>query len=234
MTTMRTAAVIGANGLVGRAVARTLAGAGWNVVAIARDEARLGQLAGAVPGVTAVCGSIADDDSAADVAGRVRALAPALDAVVTSVNLPPAAERLLDCSAERLVEVLRGNIVTHHCAVRAFLPLLAPGGRYLGIGGGMADYTFAGFGPVSVCQAAQRNMFRFYAMEAGGDPAAIVELMVNSHIVDSDDEGDANARDIRSHEVAAHVRAVIEQPDVFPGPILVLKSRKQIGQPERA
>ena len=57
--------------------------------------------------------------------------------------------------------------------------------------------------------------------------------MVNSHIVDSDDEGEANARDVRSGEVGAHVRAVIEQPDVFPGPILVLKSRKQIGQPER-
>jgi len=233
MTQMRTAAVIGANGLVGRAVARELAAAGWNVVAVARDEARLGRLAEANPGITPLGGSVDGDAAAADVAARVRAIAPSLDAVVTSVNLPPADERLLDCSAERLLEVLRGNIVTHHSAVRAFLPLLAPGGRYVGIGGGMADYTFAGFGPVSVCQAAQRNMFRFYAMEAGGDPAPIVELMVNSHIVDSDDEGEANARDVRSGEVGAHVRAVIEQPDLFPGPILVLKSRRQIGQPER-
>jgi NAD(P)-dependent dehydrogenase (short-subunit alcohol dehydrogenase family) len=233
MTRVRTAAVIGANGLVGRAVARELAGAGWNVVAVARDEARLGPLAAATPGITPLGGSVDGDAAAAEIAARVRAIAPSLDAVVTSVNLPAAAEKLLDCTAERLVEVLRGNIVTHHSAVRAFLPLLAPRGRYVGIGGGMADYTFAGFGPVSVCQAAQRNMFRFYAMEAGGEPSPIVELMVNSHIVDSDDEGEANTRDVRSGEVGAHVRAVIEQPDVFPGPILVLKSRKQIGQPER-
>ena len=164
MTAKRTAAVIGASGLVGRAVVRVLAQAGWNVVAIGRDGGKLAALAQAVPGVATVTGSVESDAAAGAAAAEVQAIVPRLDGVLTTVTLPPAGERLLDVSTERLAEVLAGNVLTHHSAVRAFLPLLGTGGRYVGIGGGMADYTFPGFGPVSVSQAAQRNLFRFYAI----------------------------------------------------------------------
>jgi NAD(P)-dependent dehydrogenase (short-subunit alcohol dehydrogenase family) len=166
-------------------------------------------------------------------ADELRASGAPFDAIVTAVNLPPAPVALLDCPADQLVDVLQGNLVTHLCAARALLPLLAPGGRYIGIGGGMADFTFPGRGPVSICQAAQRNMFRFLAMEGAERGASVVELMLYSHIVDPADEETASARDIRADEVGDHVLAVIERPEEFAGPILALKSRKQVGQPQR-
>ena len=132
------------------------------------------------------------------------------------------------------METIQGNLITHHCAARWLSPLLAPGGHYIGIGGGMADFTIPSVGPVSMCQAAQRNMFRFLAMETQDRGVSVVELMLFSHIVDPADEERANPREIRADEVGAHVRAVLEQPDIFLGPILALKSRKQIGQAERA
>jgi NAD(P)-dependent dehydrogenase (short-subunit alcohol dehydrogenase family) len=233
MTQVRTAVVIGATGTVGRAIVRSLTQADWTVVAVARDEGRLGALAAQIPGLTTIAGSIADDAAATRTAAAVRAVATRIDAVVAAVNMPIFTTRLLDCPAERLLEVLAGNLVTHHCAARAFIPLLAPGGRYVGIGGGMADFTFAGVGPVSMCQAAQRNMFRFYAMESPEQDVSVVELMLYSHIVERDGDAQANPRDLRADEVGQHVRAVIEQPETFSGPILALKSRKQVGQPER-
>jgi hypothetical protein len=57
--------------------------------------------------------------------------------------------------------------------------------------------------------------------------------MLFSHIVDPVDEKVANPRDIRADEVGAHVLAILESPELFAGPILTLKSRKQIGLVQR-
>lgn len=233
MSDRKTAVIVGATGTVGRGIVRVLSAAGWQVVAVARDATKLAALARATLGITTVAGSVDGDAAAGDLAAQVRAAAPRVDAVVTAINIPLFTTRLLDCPAEKLIEILQGNLITHHCAARAFIPLLAPGGRYIGIGGGMADFTFAGVGPVSLCQAAQRNMFRFFAMETQEQDRSVAELMLFSHIVDPADDDNANPREIRADEVGDHVRAVLDRPEDFPGPILALKSRKQVGQPER-
>lgn len=233
MSDRKTAVIVGATGTVGRGIVRVLSAAGWQVVAVARDATKLAALAKATLGIATVAGSVDGDAAAGDLAAQVRAAAPRVDAVVTAINIPLFTTRLLDCPAEKLIEILQGNLITHHCAARAFIPLLAPGGRYIGIGGGMADFTFAGVGPVSLCQAAQRNMFRFFAMETQEQDRSIAELMLFSHIVDPADDDNANPREIRADEVGDHVRAVLDRPEDFPGPILALKSRKQVGQPER-
>jgi hypothetical protein len=186
-----------------------------------------------VPGILTISGSVGSDDAAATLARRVQSAEPTVNAIIASVNVGPTAARLLDLAAERLAAVLQDNLVVHHIAARAFIPLLAAGGRYLGLGGGMADVTFAGAGPISICQAAQRNMFRFFALETEAQDISVVELMLHSHIVDPADEAQANPREIRADEVGQHVLAVLERPAEFIGPILSLKSRKQIGQPER-
>jgi len=228
-------AIIGATGTVGQGIARTLQGAGWSVIAVGRDAARLGELAtGFFGNIATVAGSVADDASAAVAAAEVRRIAPRLDAVITSVNLPSRARRLLDMPGEALAELFSGNVVTHLCAARAFLPLLAEGGRYIGLGGGMADFMFDGMGGASVCQAAQRNLFRFLSRESGGGAASVVELMLYSHIVGPDEADTAEPSNIRADEVGSHVLAILERPEEFPGPILTLKSRKQVGKPERA
>ncbi len=233
MTERRTAAVIGATGVVGGGIVRELAGGGWRVIGIARDATRLHRLEQQNPGIETVSGSVESDGEAVDLAGRVGKLSSRIDAIVTSINLPRVSVRLLDITANQLVETMRGNLVTHHCAARAFIPLLAPGGRYVGIGGGMADFILPGMGPVSLCQAAQRNMFRFFALETEAVDVSIVELILASMIVDSCDDATADPRQIRADEVGEHVRAVLEHADRFPGPILMLKSRKQVGQPEQ-
>ena len=226
-------AIVGASGIVGSGIARQMAAAGWHVTAVGRDADRLAQLGQSIPNLTPIVGSVANDADAAALAANLTASGGPFDAIVTSVNLPLAPVALLDCSAENLLDVLQGNLVTHLCAARALLPLLVPGGRYIGIGGGMADFTFPGMGPVSICQAGQRNMFRFLAMEGEARGVSVVELMLYSQIVDPSDEGTAGERDIRSDEVGEHVRAVLERAEEFAGPILALKSRKQVGQPQR-
>lgn len=232
MAEQNTCIVIGATGVVGSGIVRQLVGGNWRVVAISRDIDKLNRLKKSNPAIEILAGSVASDEAAADIATRIRTLAPRIDAVVTSINLPQVNIRLLDTTAEQLIDTIRGNLITHHCAARALIPLLAPGGRYVGIGGGMADYTVAGMGPVSLCQAAQRNMFRFFDLETKETDISIVELILVSMIVDPSQDATADPRQIRADEVGEHVRALLERADQFPGPILVLKSRKQVGQPE--
>jgi len=228
----KTAAIIGASGVVGSGIIRALTNKAWRVIAIARDADRLQHLKENIPDTETLTGSVNSDVGASRLAAGVSALSPRIDAVVACINLPLECGRLLDTSAEQLVDTIRGNLVTHLCAARAFIPLLAPGGRYVGIGGGMADFTLAGMGPVSICQAAQRNMFRFFALETEASDISIVELMLVSMIVDPADDATADRRHLRADEVGTHVLAVLERADEFPGPILMLKSRKQVGQSE--
>ena len=233
MAAIRNLLVLGGTGTVGRGITRRMAAAGWQVTVVARNRDRLAELTQSVPQIATVVGSVNSDADAAVLADTLRQSAAPFDAIVASFNLPLATTPLLDCSANHLAEVLHGNLVTHLIAARAMLPLLRSDGRYVGIGGGMADFTFPGVGPVSICQAGQRNMFRFLAMEAAERGLSVVELMLFSHIVDPMEEESASPRDIRADEVGEHVRAVLERPEEFTGPILSLKSRKQVGMPER-
>lgn len=233
MSEARNVLIVGATGIVGRGIARAMTEAGWSVTGVGRDADRLEALTAEVGGVTARTGSIASDADAAALAASLREGATPFDAIVVSVNLPTSAVPLLDCSSDELLAVLQGNLVTHLCAARALFPLLRLGGRYVGIGGGMADFTLPGMGPISICQAAQRNMFRFLAVEGAERDISVVELMLYSHIVDPTDDAEADPRAIRANEVGAHVLAVIERPGEFAGSILALKSRKQVGYPQR-
>ena len=228
------AVIIGATGVVGRGIALTLHQAGWRVTAIGRDEAKLTALVAELGGqADGIVGSLADDASAVRTAALAAKQCGKFSAVITAVNRPVSSQPALDMAAETLVDFFRDNVATHHSAVKAFLPLLAEGGRYVGLGGGMADFTVPGLVGVSVCQAAQRNLFRFLAQEGEQRGASVVELMLYSHIVDPADEGTADPRSIRAEEVGRHVLAILERPKEFNGPILALKSRKQVGLPER-
>lgn len=230
-----TALVIGATGIVGSGIAAALLNAGWTVLALGRNANRLAALAGTHNGaIKTIVGSIDSEEAAEKAAADVRNVHAGLDAVITTVNQPPESARLLDMSAKALADMFHNNVVTHHNAAKSFLKMLAPGGRYIGMGGGMADFTVPGLAGVSVCQAAQRNLFRFLAQECEGTDVSIVELMLYSHIVALGDEEVADARSIRASEVGQHVLAILDRPDEFMGPILTLKSRKQVGMSERS
>jgi NADP-dependent 3-hydroxy acid dehydrogenase YdfG len=208
--------------------------AGWRVTAIGRDEHKLAALTAELGGQAhTIAGTVADDASAVHTAAQAAERCGNFNAVITAVNRPVSSQPALGMTADTLVDFFRKNVATHHSAAKAFLPLLAEGGRYVGLGGGMADFTVPGLVGVSVCQAAQRNLFRFLAQEGEQRGTSVVELMLYSHIVDPADEATADPRSIRADEVGRHVLAILERPAEFNGPILALKSRKQVGLPER-
>lgn len=227
-------AIIGATGTVGRGIARAFSKAGWTVIAVAREQERLHALIDECEGeVIPVSGSVGDDASALALAKAVAGHRPVLDAVVTAVNAPPVLAHVMTQPIDDLVELFRHNVMAHLIAAKAFLPLLAPTGHYIGLGGGMADVIVERKGGVSMCQAALRNLFRHLALENEGKGPKVKELMLYSLIVDPADEATADPRWVRADEVGSHVMAILSQPDAFPGPILALKSRKQVGQPQR-
>lgn len=227
-------AIIGATGTVGRGIARVFSKAGWTVIAVARNPERLIALRAECDGeVIPVAGSVGDDASALALAKEVAGHRPVLDAVITSVNAPPELAHVMTQPIEDLVEIFRHNVMSHLIAAKVFLPLLAPTGQYIGLGGGMADVIVERKGGVSICQAALRNLFRHLALENEGKEPTVKELMLYSLIVDPADEANADPRRVRADEVGSHIMAILNRPDVFPGPILALKSRKQVGQPQR-
>jgi NAD(P)-dependent dehydrogenase (short-subunit alcohol dehydrogenase family) len=234
MSERPSAAIIGATGLVGRGIARALHRAGWAVTAIGRDEQKLAALREELDGqATTVLGSVADDSAASRAAAQVAKTSPSFDAVITTVNRSFALQSAFEVTGETLAACFQENVVTHHSAAKAFIPLVAKSGRYISIGGGMADVIVPGTVGASVCQGAQRNLFRHLALEGEKRGVSVAELMLYSFIVDPADEGNADPRGIRADEVGAHVLAVLERPGEFQGPILTLKSRKQIGMAER-
>ena len=234
---MRIALVVGAAGDVGQGIAGALLAAGWRVIAGGRDAARLDALAdrlGRPAALATVPGSVAEEDAAARFVAAVRSAAPALDAVIVSVNGPRRVAPLRALPAAELRRILAENLVTHHIAGQALLPAIAPGGTYLAIGGGMADHVVPGFGAVAACQAAQRQMLRVLAEENKAMSVRIRELIIVSMVNGESRRAVADPRWLTDAEIGRHVCAILDQPERFPGPILSLRSRRQVGEPEAA
>lgn len=232
---MKNILVIGANGTVGRGVCSALLAAGHSVIASGRSEQKLAVLKDALlpcGQIETLAGSVASDAQANELCREAMCLAGTLDAVVTSINTPIHTKPLSQFDSNEFAEQLRDNLVVHFTAARTFIPTIANGGTYLAIGGGMADVVVPGYGVMSTVQGGLRNMLRMFAREGRGGPVNIRELLVCSMITPLPD-GDKDHPDwLTGLECGRHVLAVIEEPTRFPGPILALGSRQQIGQPE--
>ena len=97
----------------------------------------------------------------------------------------------------------------------------------------MADLIFPGTLTVSMGQAALRHFYRPLAKEPICEKIHLRELMLYSMINGKSKAGAAHESWITDDEVGKHVVAVLADLKAFEGPILTVKSRKQIGQPER-
>src|SRR5260370_29875235 len=103
----QTVVVVGATGDAGAGIVRTALGRGWHVVAVARGAARLEALSaqcGNGAALSTMTGSVADDDSARDLAA---ALGDGHDAVVVSVSAdfaPAPVLRAASAEPRRLVD----------------------------------------------------------------------------------------------------------------------------------
>ena len=220
--------VVGAGGDVGRGIVAAALASGRKVVAAGRD---ISKLSGLGEGVAAVAGDISDE------AGAVRlwevasaAFGEIADAVI-SVNAANRVQPLADWSAAELGNMLGANVLTHFVAAKAFLPRLPESGMLIGIGGGTADFVFPGMAHVSVGQAALRMLYRGLAKERKAG-AQLRELIVVSMVAGASNRASARPEWLSDLEVGRHVCAILDAPDRFTKPVLYLRSREQVGQPE--
>lgn len=231
---MKHVAVVGATGDVGRGIVAELLDAGYSVVAVGRNRDRLDELAQRHAGqkLATQVGSVENRQTGEELAA---ALKPAgrLDAIIVSVNGRQETAPTNETETALIERVFKENVSTHLIASQTLIPVLANGGTYLGIGGGMADNIFSGYAAISMAQSAQRTLFRYLAKEQEGGTVSVKELMLYAMINGESKRDKAEPYWITDREVGRHVVAVLADPATFAGPILALKSKKQIGLPER-
>jgi NAD(P)-dependent dehydrogenase (short-subunit alcohol dehydrogenase family) len=208
--------------------------AGWRVVAAGRDEQKLARLAAAHAGsdVKTVRGDLATEDDAQALWNAAAAQFGGVEAVVISVNSPNASRPLLDWTPADLREVFDCNVLTHFVAAKTFIPRLAEDGIYIGIGGGTADFVIPKMGQMSMMQAALRMMYRGVARERRGLGPVVRELMIVSMVNGESKRTTADPTWITDVEVGRHVCAVLADPGAFPGPVITLKAKDQVGRPD--
>lgn len=224
MTRTSRLVVLGATGDVGQGVVQAACDRGWAVTAVARREQALAELA-AEFGVTTVVGSVNGDEDAAKLADAVEVAAGT--SVVNTISVPWAPNRLFSTSYDELVTYFADYVGAHLSAARAFLPRLADGAVYLGVGGGMADFVPRGLAPVSMAQAAQRNLYR--GLQAENREALIRELMIVSQVNGRSNRHEAPDEWLTAEQIGARIVAVVADPerDENRGPVLRMTPEKQ-------
>ena len=233
---MKTAVVIGATGDVGRGIVPALSGAGYRVAAVGRSMAKLDLLNEdlAIPDLVLVEGSVGSTAEAARLAEALTRAALRPEVIVVTVNGQATGLPLRDLDTADIDRVVRENVSPHLVAANALIPVLVDGGTYIGIGGGMADNVFPGMAAISMAQAAQRVLYRYLAHEPSFSAVNIRELMLYSMIAGRSSTAVPEPHWITADEVGRHVVAILSDLETFAGPILTLKSRKQVGFPEKA
>ena len=226
--TKSTLLVVGAGGDVGRGIVAAALQSGRQVVAAGRDPAKLQDLGS---GVAAVAGDIATEAGAARLWVAASAAFGEITDVAISVNAPNRIQPLADWNAAELGDALGANLLTHFAAAKVFLPRLPDSGMLIGIGGGTADFLFPGMAHVSIGQAALRMLYRGLAKERKVG-AQVRELIVVSMVAGTSNRASAPAEWLTDLEVGRHVCAVLDGPGFFAKPVLYLRSREQVGQPE--
>lgn len=231
---VKKATIVGATGDVGLGIVGELLAAGYEVVAVGRNQEKLDALnrrfADAM--LSTHIGSV-ESREAGEKLGAALAEGGKPDVIVVSVNGRQETAATNQLESDVLERILKDNLLTHLIASQTLIPAVADGGTYLGIGGGMADTIFPGSVAISMAQSAQRTLFRYLAKEHEGSAVSVKELMLYAMINGESKRDKAEPFWITDREVGRHVVAVLSDPQTFEGPILALKSKKQIGLPER-
>jgi len=228
----RSLLVVGAAGDLGQGIVRIASEQGWSVVAAGRDKAKL-DTAFEGAAVQTVAGDIASEAGAASLWDAAAAAAGQIDAVVVTVSAANRIAPLTEWSSDAMADLLGANLLTHFNAAKVMLPRLPADGLFIGIGGGTADFVIPKMAPVSVAQAGLRMMYRGFARERK-EGAAIRELMVVSMVNGASKRDRAQPEWVTDDEVGRHVCAILNSPEEFPGPILRLDRREQVGRADSA
>ncbi len=226
--------VIGATGDVGRGIVAVLLAEGHEVAAVARNLARLEALRqelGAPAGLHIVRGSLSDDAGGAKLLEAVRAVHSTIDGVAVAINAPRERADLLAVGSDRFSGFLASDLVAHFTAAKTFVPALPPGGTYVGIGGGSADFILEGGAHMSVAQAGLRMLHRGLAFEAEPLGVHLKQLTVASVVNGATTRAHADPAWVTAEEIGAQVAAMIARPGEFPEPVWRIARRDASGRP---
>jgi uncharacterized protein len=163
----RIAVVTGASRGIGEAIARALAGDGWHVVLLARDEERLRALAAELGGEYELC-DVSDRAEVERVAASVLERHPQIHLLVNNAGIPGRAG-FTKIDPDRLEDVMRVNYFGAVWTLRAFLPGLEAAGHsdVVNIVSVAGTVAFAPAGPYSASKHALLAFSRSTAAELG-------------------------------------------------------------------
>src|SRR5262245_25474282 len=177
----RTALITGASRGLGLALARGLAGWGWNLIITARDLERLRTVRDELAVITHVAALAGDINNAA----HRQALAvlarghTGLDAVINNAGAlgPGPQPALLDYPIDVLLDVFRTNVVAQLALLQALRAELKPGARIINVTSDAAVNAYAGWGgygaskialeQISAVLAAENPQLRVYWVDPG-------------------------------------------------------------------
>jgi NAD(P)-dependent dehydrogenase (short-subunit alcohol dehydrogenase family) len=226
---MKKLLVVGAAGDVGQGIVAAALSRGWLVAGAGRSRTRLDALAARHGEMAAITGDVGSPESAAALMDEARKLLGGLDGVVVSVNAPASFRPLFDCDEDSLIALFRSNIVSHFHAAKAALDVLSAGGVLLGLGGGMADWVPPGGTHLSIVQAGLRNFYRGLAKEYR--ERLIRQMQIVSMVNGQSKREIAQESWLTDLECGTHACAILDNPEAFKGPIVVLKAREEVGRP---
>ena len=169
ITSSQTALITGASRGLGLALARALAGRGWNLIIDARGAEALRTAAAELSQITPV---VAIPGDITDPAHR-QALAQAahnaggLEVVVNNAGIlgPSPQPHLLDYALDTLEQVYRANVLAPLAVLQAVRYALKPGARILNITSDAGVQAYAGWGGYGSSKAALEQLSAILAVE---------------------------------------------------------------------
>lgn len=165
----KTALITGASRGLGLALARALAGRGWQLIVDARGREALEQAAGELAArtdVTALAGDVGDPAHRRALAVAARA-AGGLDAVVNNASVlgPSPQPELLTYPLQALEDVFRINVIAPLAIVQTLRPALKPAARIVNVTSDAAVEAYAGWGGYGSSKAALEQLSAVLAEE---------------------------------------------------------------------
>ncbi len=173
-----TAVVTGASSGIGRATVKTLAQAGWRVLATARRADRLASLAAEALCETHVC-DITDGDSVADLATKAAvAFGGRLTAIVNIAGGALGVDAVETADLDKWRAMYETNVLGTTRVTQALLPLVRANGfgSVVLLTSTAAQAAYQGGAGYNAAKAAETMVARALRLELVGEPIRVIEI----------------------------------------------------------
>lgn len=165
----RTALITGASRGLGLALARGLAGRGWNLILTSRDPERLRSVRDELAQIThvaALAGDVIDPKHREELAVLARGHA-GLDAIINNAGMlgPSPQPQLLEYPLEALVEVFLANVLAPLAVIQELQDELKPAARIVNVTSDAGVTAYPGWGGYGASKAALEQLSSVLAVE---------------------------------------------------------------------